>query len=262
MKKTLLLAMLPLFLFSNNYSLSTMEKKSIQIANKWIENNTKIEKQPDGSLGFYYGDNMPSVICKPLNATIIKLGKGEEYKSLRTGDSERWKFDVVENATDGRTFVLVKPTQPNIMSNVIIFTDQRMYNIKLISSPTNWTPSISFIYNNTTPNFSISNHSNIEQTQKKPIKKLTKQVVAKSKFIIKSNGFWKPTSIFIKKGKTYIHIGDKNINNIRLYLINKNIKKTIKYSYRNKYLVVNAIIKKAILIEDGLTKTIINIRKR
>ena len=49
MKKSMLLTLLPIFLFSENYSLSTMEKKSVQMAKKWINNNSKIERQKDGS---------------------------------------------------------------------------------------------------------------------------------------------------------------------------------------------------------------------
>lgn len=269
MKKSILLILVPLFLYSENYSLSTMEQKSIQMAKKWINNNSKIEKLKDGSLAFYYGDNMPSIICKPLNATIIKLGEGEEYKSLRTGDAERWKFDVVEKATDDRTFILVKPTKSKIMTNLIIFTNKRIYNIKLISSSSNWTPSISFIYddgssktkrsNSTTQVFNTSPVEDIQLPIKKNIKA---KKVNLSKYIVKSDGTWKPNEIFTKKGKTYINIGDENINNIRFYLMNKNTSRTIKYAYKNKYLVVNAIIKKAILVKDGFTKTIINIRKR
>lgn len=269
MKKSILLILVPLFLFSENYSLSPMEQKSIEMAKKWINNNSKIERQKDGSLAFYYGDNMPSVICKPLNATIIKLGEGEVYKSLRTGDTDRWKFDVVENATDDRTFILIKPTKSNIMTNLIIFTNKRIYNIKLISSSSNWTPSISFIYDDGSSKTKKSNSSTqvfntppVEDI-KPPIKKNIKAKKVKlSKYIIKSNGTWKPDKIFTKKGKTYIHIGNEKINNIRLYLMNKNNSKTIKYTYSNKYLVVNAIIKKAVLIKDDFTKTVINIRRK
>ena len=266
--RKILLISLPLFLFSDNYSLSLMEKKSIQMAKKWINNNSKIKRQKDGSLAFNYGDNMPSLICKPLTATVIKLEKGETLKDIKSGDSERWKFDKVENAVNDRTFVLVKPTKANIMTNLILFTNKRIYNIKLVSTANTWTPSISFIYESEANGESDkkSFFSAVEKEKpkmhKKPIKKEVKPLASRSKYVIKSNGSWKPESVFTKKGKTYIHVDDKNIDNIRLYLMNKNISKTIKYSYKNKYLVVNAIIKEAILVKDEFGKTIINIRRR
>jgi type IV secretion system protein VirB9 len=262
-KQIITLAVLPLFLFSDNYSLSPMEKKSTQMAKNWINNSSKIERQKDGSLGFYYGDNMPTLVCKPLNATIIKLGKDEKIKDYKTGDSDRWKFDVVEDAADGRTFVLVKPMKINIMTNLIIFTDKRIYNIKLISSSTKWTPSISFIYNKLNKNASVFIASPKEE---KVVKKTTFVKTQKrylSEYIINSDGSWKPNNVFTKSGKTYINIGDWNKNRLpRLYIMNGNNSKTIRYTYKNTQLVINGIVKKAILIKDELSKTIIHIRKR
>jgi len=268
MKKSILITLVPLFLFSENYSLSQMEKKSVQMAKKWINNNSKIERQSDGSLAFYYGDNMPSLICKPLTATVIKLEKGETLKDIKSGDSNRWKFDKVENAVDDRTFVLVKPTTANIMTNLIIFTDKRIYNIKLISTANTWTPSISFIYeskanrgSNTKPLFSTAEESK-PQAHQKPTQKSTKQATPKSEYIVKSDGTWKPKSIFTKKGKTYIDIGEQDIKQLRLYVINSNKSKTIKYSYKHNKLIINSIVKKAILSKGSLGKTIVNIRRR
>ena len=260
MKKIILFIFLPLFLFSENYSLSPMEQKSIQMAKKWINNNTKIERLRDGSLAFYYGDNMPSLICKPLNATIIKLGKDEVIKDFKTGDSERWKFDTVANAVNGRSFMLVKPMVANIMTNLIIFTDKRIYNIKLISTKNTWTPAISFIYGDkpiakkVDPK-PIDKQKVIKQDIKTAIKK-----VKKSEYAFKSNGFWKPTNVFTKHGKTYISVGNINIKNVRLYILNKTTK-TITYTYKNRQLIINTIVRKAILVRDGFYKTIVNIRR-
>ena len=227
------------------------------MAKKWMDNNTKIERQKDGSLAFYYGDNMPSLICKPLNATIIKLGKGEVIKDFKTGDSERWKFDTVTNATDDRSFILVKPLKSNIMTNLIIFTDQRIYNIKLISTKNTWTPAISFIYKDKPiENKVVQNPINKQIV----IKKEVKSAIKKAEYTFVSNGYWTPKNVFTRYGKTYISLGNQNIKDIRLYILNKN-KKTITYRYRANQLVIDAILKKAILVKDGLNKTVINIRR-
>ena len=266
MKKIILLTVFPFYLMGNNYSLTTMEKKSLAMADEWINNNSMIKRQKDGSLSFYYGDNMPTLICRPLNATVIKLEKGEEVKGIKSGDSKRWDFDKVENAADGRTFVLVKPTKANIMTNLIIFTDKRIYNIKLISSPTKWTPSISFIYDKDISKSTLEKEEIDIKPQPKEIKivkaKPKNKNTQKSKYIFESNGLWKPNNIYTKKGKTYINIGSENVSNIRLYVLNKNRSETIKYYYKNNKLIVNSIIQKAILVKDSFTKTIIKIRRK
>ena len=255
-------------LAAENYTLSDAELKSIQMAKKWINNNTKIVRQPDGSLGFHYGDNMPTLVCRPLNATIIKLKKGEQYKDLRTGDSERWKFDVVENATDGRTFVLVKPVKANIMTNLIIFTDERIYNIKLISSNKDWIPAISFIYGNETshetPVQAVTKVTPAKAQASKPNhhKKRSSLPKKRSEYSISSDG-WKPNRIFTQKGKTYIDIGSEDAARLRLYVTRTGRSGgTATYRHQGKYLVVDTIVKKAILVKDGFGKTIIHIRRQ
>jgi len=259
-KRKILLSVFPIFLFSDNYMLSPVEQKSIDMAKRWMNNNTKIERQDDGSLSFYYGDNMPSLICKPLNATIIKLGKDEVIKDFKTGDSERWKFDTVANAVDGRSFMLVKPMVANIMTNLIIFTDKRIYNIKLISTKNTWTPAISFIYGDKSIEKKvdpkpIDKQKVIKQDIKPAIKK-----AKKAEYSFKSNGSWKPKNVFTKHGKTYISVGNANIKNIRLYVLNKS-NKIITYKYRAHQLIIDAILRKAILVRDGFSKTIVNIRR-
>ena len=267
MKKIFYLIILPLFLFSENYSLTSMEKKSISMAKAWMNNNSKIVKQADGSLAFYYGDNMPSLICKPLNATVIKLEKGETVKDIKSGDSARWKFDSVDGDNPS---ILVKPTKANIMTNLIIFTDRRIYNIKLISTKSSWLPSISFIYDKKNTNTNLSSifdpEDKTEVTTYKTDKKLSTKKQPKkyqSEYIISSDGSWKPSNVFTRNGKTYINIDSRDENNLpRLYIINGNSSKTINYTYKNTQLLVNGIIKKAILIKGGLSKTIIHIRRR
>ena len=268
MQKVFLLAILPLLGYSENYSLTSMEKKSITMAKAWMNNNSKIVKQNDGSLAFYYGDNMPSLICKPFNATVIKLEKGERIQNLKSGDPDRWKFDKIDG---DRPFVLVKPNKANIMTNLIIFTDRRIYNIKLVSTKTSWLPSISFIYNKEqtkkTPSSNIFDSKDITESSKSAKQKSvsTKKASKKStsNYVISSDGIWKPSNVFNKHGKTYINLDTRDDSNLpRLYVINGNSRKTINYHFKNTQLVVNTIIKKAILVKDGLSKTIIHIRRK
>jgi len=269
MKKVFLLSILsPILLFSESYSLNSMEKKSVSMAKAWMNNNSKIVKQPDGSLAFYYGDNMPSLICKPFNATVIKLEKGERIQNLKSGDPDRWKFDKIDG---DRPFVLVKPNKANIMTNLIIFTDRRIYNIKLVSTKASWLPSISFIYGKeqtkkTTLPSIFDSKDKTESSKPTIIKSVSTKkpsIKSTSNYIISSDGIWRPSNVFNKNGKTYINLDTRDNSNLpRLYVINGNSRKTINYHFKNTQLVVDGIIKKAILIKGGLSKTIIHIRRK
>lgn len=268
MRKIILSGILPILLFSQDYTLTQMEQKSISMANEWMNNNTNIIKQSDGSLAFYYGDNMPSLICRPYNATIIKLQKGEKIEGIRSGDSKRWKFDKIDGE---RPFVLVKPNKANIMTNLIIFTDRRIYNIKLVATSKSWLPGISFIYDKsdthidnsiTTSKTEDIHIPTLESTSKPPKEKHKTTTKSKTHYSILSNGSWKPKNVFNRYGKTYITIGDWNSNTLpRLYVLDGK-SSTITYMYKNTQLIVDGIIKKAILVKDGFTKTIINIRRK
>jgi len=261
----------PILVCSNSYSLNSMEQKSISMAKEWMNNNTKIIKQNDGSLAFKYGDNMPSLICRPYNATIIKLEKGEKIEGIRSGDPTRWKFDKIERE---RPSILVKPNKANIMTNLIIFTDRRIYNIKLVATSKSWLPGISFIYDksDTHANHSVttSKSEDIEipiletRLKSKKSKKIKHKKVKKSKlqYITVSDSTWQPKNVFNKHGKTYITIGNWNINKLpRLYILDGK-SSTFRYTYKNNQLVVNGIINKAILVKDGFGKTIIKIRRK
>jgi len=273
MRRLWIIGLLPVLALSDKYSLTPLEQKSIEMAKKWMNNNTRIHRQKDGSISFYYGDNMPSLVCRPLNATVIKLEKGEKVTAIKTGDTKRWKFDIVDNAAGGRSFVLVKPTEKNIMTNLIIFTDKRVYNIKLISSATAWTPSISFIYNDEKPeqpSFTQTFTPSPPKPEKPkaaptPPKKITKTPHKKrelSPYSITSTGSWKPSRIFTKRGKTYIDIGNVDPASIHLFVNNQNTRRTIHYKYHNHMLIADGIIQKAVITKKGFGTTVIHIKRR
>jgi P-type conjugative transfer protein TrbG len=44
------------------------------------------------------------------------------------------------------THLIIKPTDAGLISNVIIYTDTRVYSIKLVSTQTQWTPLTAFSY--------------------------------------------------------------------------------------------------------------------
>jgi len=257
--KSIFLLSIPIFLLADNYQLTEMEKRSVTMAKKWINNNSKIIKQKDGSLAFYYGDNMPSLICKPSLATVIKLEKGEKVEALKSGDPEQWKFDTVEKE---RSFVLVKPVRANIMTNLIIFTDRRIYNIKLISTKNSWLPSISFIYDK-----NEEMHTDLLSSETSPKNKSNKTQKStpkhdSSEYFISSNG-WKPNKVYTKHGKTYIDLKGIDKGNLpKLFVMNRNKSRPVHYTYKNHQFVVNGIVKKAILVKDGLSKTIIHLRRK
>jgi len=89
-----------------------------------------------GFVRFPYGERQPILYCKPLRVCDIQLQAGESVLNIALGDSERWIASKMESGpADGREpHVIVKPTEFDISTNLVITTDRRVYHLGLIST--------------------------------------------------------------------------------------------------------------------------------
>lgn len=71
----------------------------------------------------------------PEFLSTILLEEGEVLQTSAAGDTTRWKVEAVPAAggDGGRTLVLVKPTRPDIRTNIVLATDRRTYLIEAIA---------------------------------------------------------------------------------------------------------------------------------
>ena len=133
----------------DSYKMDEREWESVRQAKKWLENDIRSMRGRDGRITFLYGATMPSVICSPLKITDIQLEVGEELNSIQAGDTARWNFstDVSGKGKNETVHIIVKPLDLGLNTNLIIFTDRRTYNLKLVSKKYAWTPIVNFTYN-------------------------------------------------------------------------------------------------------------------
>jgi type IV secretion system protein TrbG len=88
------------------------------------------------------------VYVSPEKITDISLEAGEELVSVSAGDTVRW---IIGDTTSGagptqRVHVLVKPTRPDLRTNLLINTNRRTYHLELSSTAETWLASVSWIY--------------------------------------------------------------------------------------------------------------------
>ncbi|SIT14902.1 P-type conjugative transfer protein TrbG [Paracoccus saliphilus] len=91
------------------------------------------------------------VYAAPGKITDIALEPGEKLTDagpIAAGDTTRW---IIGDTTSGsgagaRTHVLVKPTRPDISTNLVISIDRRSYMIELRASEETWMPAVSWDY--------------------------------------------------------------------------------------------------------------------
>ena len=96
----------------------------------------------NGEVMYPYGASRPTITCAPLHVCVIQLIDGEKIASYSIGDNVRW---LVQTAGTARPIVAIKPTQPNIVTNLMIATDAgRVYYLTLESDPVDYVPMAGF----------------------------------------------------------------------------------------------------------------------
>jgi len=86
--------------------------------------------------------------ASPGRVTDIALQSGEKLISVSAGDTLRW---VIGDTTSGagvasQVHVLVKPTQANLKTNLLIYTDRRLYQLEMTAGPSAWMASLAWSY--------------------------------------------------------------------------------------------------------------------
>lgn len=101
-----------------------------------------------GSVVVAHSTYTPKIVCRPMYVTDVILQPGEIVTGVHPGDPVRWTFVPSQSGAgdEVQTHVLIKPLMADISTNLIINTDRRTYQLDLISSATNFVPSVSFSY--------------------------------------------------------------------------------------------------------------------
>ncbi|MEW6626905.1 MAG: P-type conjugative transfer protein TrbG [Pseudomonadota bacterium] len=91
------------------------------------------------------------VYTAPGQVTDIALQAGEQLVGpgpVAAGDTVRWIIgDTLSGAgPTARVHILVKPTRPDISTNVVINTNRRTYHVELRATPSTWMASVSWTY--------------------------------------------------------------------------------------------------------------------
>jgi len=85
---------------------------------------------------FPFGRLQPQLTCAPLRACVVVLEPGERVLGKASGDTERWLIAQTATGVGGRTALLVvKPTDCNLATNLVVTTDRRVYDVTLTSVP-------------------------------------------------------------------------------------------------------------------------------
>lgn len=129
-------------------AMTAKERKGTGISSQWRGSTGLVTRGTDGKVVFLFGEVQPSVVCSPLQVCDIELEAGEVVRDVLVGDTVRWK---VEPATSGAVggqaiHLIVKPSEPGLVTSMVVTTSRRTYHIQLKSNTTQYMARVGFEY--------------------------------------------------------------------------------------------------------------------
>ncbi len=249
MRKSFFLAcVLAVSLPSLGYSDEFTEKevKGLEVSKKWRKKTGLVANGDDGKVIFLYGSTQPSVVCAPLQVCDIELEDGEELNDVMVGDSVRWK---VKPAVSGiQPHLVVNPTEPDLVTSMVIMTSKRTYQLQLRSHETDYMPRVGFEYpesvNARLEAIKTKKEASIIPGAQKSPENLN------FNFSVDGNARWKPQRIYTDGLKTYIQFPDyiQAMDAPVLFVQSGNTMRTVNYRLKDTMLVADAVIDGALLI--------------
>jgi P-type conjugative transfer protein TrbG len=102
----------------------------------------------NGILRFPFGDaTTPTINCAPFFVCDITLEPGESIQNVAVGDSVRWILSPATSGNAGDTpHILIKPTDVNLETNLVVTTNRRSYYLNLHSVKSNPMLHFGFFY--------------------------------------------------------------------------------------------------------------------
>lgn len=123
---------------NQNYRLSYGNNPALmQAFNQYVRTGKAPNIITSGFVQYAYGsEQQPVIATTPYQQTVITLEPGERFTNASTADPNRWTLAVANSGTGSAKTenVLVTPAIPNITTNLVITTDRRMYDLKLVST--------------------------------------------------------------------------------------------------------------------------------
>jgi type IV secretion system protein TrbG len=125
-------------------------QRALAESHEWAENpNALPMRDAGGRVLFMFGQSVPTVVCAPIHVCDIELQPGEVVQGApHIGDAVRWRISPAVSGTAEQRVIhlIVKPTEADLDTNLIIPTDRHTYHLRLVSSTTRYVSSVAFYY--------------------------------------------------------------------------------------------------------------------
>ncbi|WXL51217.1 P-type conjugative transfer protein TrbG (plasmid) [Rhizobium sp. T1470] len=211
---------------------------------------TNEAKGADGKVIFLYGEVQPSVVCSPLQVCDIELQGGEVVRDVLVGDTVRWK---VEPATSGAAggqaiHLIVKPSEPGLVTSVVVTTSRRTYHIQLKSHPTQYIARVGFEYPEDVSAKLADVNARLEASTIPGAGLPAEQL--NFAYSVSGSAGWRPTRVYSDGQKTYIQF-PRSISGQDapvLFVVSGGQNRIVNYRMKNNMMVVDYKIDRAVLV--------------
>ena len=235
---------------STAQDMNANETKGTSISGKWRGGHGLVTKGADGKVVFLYGEVQPSVVCSPLQVCDIELQAGEVVRDVLVGDTVRWK---VEPATSGAVsgqavHLIVKPSEPDLVSSMVVTTSRRTYHVQLKSHQTQYMARVGFEY----PDDVTQKLAEINARMEASVIPGAGVPAENLNFAYRTSGHarWKPTRVYSDGTKTYIQFPSSFAGQDApvLFVVSGGENRIVNYRVKGTMMVVDYMVDRAVLI--------------
>ncbi|KQZ46743.1 conjugal transfer protein TrbG [Rhizobium sp. Root149] len=229
---------------------SANERKGIDISGKWRGTRGLVTKGDDGKIIFLYGEVQPSVVCSPLQVCDIELQPGEVVRDVLVGDTVRWK---VEPATSGAAggqaiHLIVKPSEPGLVTSMVVTTSRRTYHIQLKSHPTQYMARVGFEYPEDVSAKLADINARLEASTIPGANVPAEQL--SFSYSVSGRAGWRPTRVYSDGQKTYIQFPRRISGQDApvLFVVSGGQNRIVNYRMKNDMMIVDYNVDRAVLV--------------
>ncbi|WP_253183364.1 P-type conjugative transfer protein TrbG [Sphingobium phenoxybenzoativorans] len=199
----------------------------------------------------------------PERITDILLEPGEVLASVACGDTSRWIIgDTSSGSGEGkRVHILVKPSSPNLATNLLITTDRRSYHVNLRSNAHVATTAMSWSYPNDAL-LALTNNSS-SRTAPSMSTRLAPERLNFNYVISGDRPRWRPVRAFDDGQKTYIEFSQSIATDEAppLFLISGKDAELVNYRMQGRFYIVDRLFTQAELRLGTKRSTTVVIRR-
>lgn len=220
-----------------------------------------------------YGHAQPTLTCVPLRACVVELESGEVLMSLIAGDTERWLITEAFTGANGDTpLVVVKPTNWDLTTNLLITTDRRIYELTLDSPPARdgesaqnpqglYTRRIQYYYPDDMVRAVQQRQARLEQAAAATIPVMNPDFTLENlNFgyrVLRDEGFpFEIEQVFDDGAHTYIKLPSSARHDVSpvLFLLDGGQRQILNYTIRGPYYITDRVIGHGVLVVGGTKK--------